>query len=450
LPVISISAIVIAALLLASFTVLRWRRVASIFRRFVFRRTSYDYRSIFREYLERFNAISERRELYPAILAACCRIMGASGASLIVRDSHDRFLMKATTGLRPFTFDVGELKPFLNWLEDERDVVAREDFVTNEDLKPIKSVGLRYFVQFNAEACAPLFVGGKLYGVINLGGRKCGDYDAEARDLLKLLAIQFAASIHNANLYQALVKQNRELAEASKLKTQMLDNLSHELRTPLTSIIGLSELMAEGGDGEVNDEQAEHLSIIRRSGERLLETVTSMFDLSKLEVNKVDLKVQKVNLDRIVESVAKNIDLNRHTKLEVNLDSETPGVYGDEKKLAQVMKQLLGNAAKFTRRGRITVDAEKCGEMLKVTVKDTGIGIPEERQGAIFDGFVQADGGTTRPYEGLGLGLTISKKLVELHGGRMWLTSKVNRGSEFSFTLPLNPIGVFGNGEPGA
>lgn len=446
LPVISVSAIIIAVLLLASFTVLRWRRVASVFRRFVIRRSSYDYSSIFKEYLQHFNAINERREMYPAILAACSRIIGASGASLIVRDSHDRFQMKATSGLRPFTFDVGELMPFLNWLENQRDVVAREDFVTNEELKSIKSVGLRYFVQFNAEACVPLFVGEKLYGVINLGGRKYGGYDAETRDLLNLLAIQFATSIHNANLYQALVKQNRELAETSQLKTQLLDNLSHELRTPLTSIIGLSELMAEGGDGEVNAEQVEHLTMIGRSGVRLLETVTSIFDLSKLEVNKVDLEVQKVNLDRVVEEVAKGIELNRHTKLEINLGSDTPGVYGDERKLAQVVKQLLGNAAKFTRRGKITVGAEKCGEMLKVTVKDTGIGIPQDRQGAIFDGFVQADGGTTRPYEGLGLGLTISKKLVELHGGRMWLTSKVGKGSEFSFTLPLKPVSIFGNG----
>jgi len=446
----SISAIVIAVLLAASFIVLRWRKVSSVLRRLALRRSSYDYRSIFREYLERFNAITERRELFPAILAACCRIVDASGASLIVRDSRDMFQMKATAGLRPFTFDVGELRPFLSWMEDDREVIAREDFVTNEGLKPIKSVGLRYFVQFNAEACVPLFVGEKLYGVINLGGRRRGVYDSDTRDLLKLLAIQFAASIHNANLYKALVKQNRELAETSQLKTQLLDNLSHELRTPLTSIIGLSELLAEGADGEVNAEQVEHLTTIRRSGLRLLETVTSIFDLSKLEVNKVSLDVQKVKLDRVVEDVARGIELNRHTKLEINLRNDTPGVYGDEKKLAQVMKQLLGNAAKFTRRGKITVGAEKCGEMLKVTVKDTGIGIPQDRQGAIFDGFVQADGSTTRPYEGLGLGLTISKKLVELHGGRMWLTSKVGKGSEFCFTLPLKPVGVFGNGGPGA
>lgn len=442
------TAIVIAVLLVASFMVLRWRAVASFFRRFVFRRSRYDYRSIFQEYLECFNAITERRDLYPAILSAACRIIGTSGATLVVRDARGRFQMKATHGLRPFSFDVEEFRPFLNWLQEHREVVARKDFVGRKELATIKSVGLRYFVQFNAEACVPLFVGEKLYGVINLGGRTGGSYDGETKDLLKLLAFQFTTAIHNANLYEALVRQNKDLQETSKLKTQLLANLSHELRTPLTSIIGLSELLAEGGDGEVNAEQIEHLSMIRGSGVRLLETVTAIFDLSKLEVNKLDMDVQKVNIDRIVENVAKGIPLNKYTKFVINLGSGTPGVFGDEHRITEVMKQLLGNAAKFTRRGKITVDAEKCGEMLKVTVKDTGVGIPADRQKDVFDGFVQADGGITRPYQGLGLGLTISKKLVELHGGRMWLTSKVNKGSEFSFTLPLKPVSIFGNDSP--
>lgn len=448
LPVVTTAAVVIAILLTVSFCVLRWRNATAFLRRFVFRRSRHDYRSIFHEYLERLGAITERRQLYPAILEAACRIVGTSGASLIVRDSQEKFQMKASRGLRPFTFDVEELTPLLDWLEESRETIAREDLVSRDDLSQIKNVGLRYFVQFNAEACVPLFVGDKLYGVMNLGERSGGGYDADTRDLLKLLAVQFATAIHNANLYEALVKQNRDLKEAAELKTQLLANLSHELRTPLTSIIGWSELMAEGGDGEVNAEQMEHISMIRRSGVRLLETVTAMFDLSKLEVNKLDLEVQKVNLDRIVQEVAKGLNLNKHTKLEINLNSETPGVYGDGKRLAEVMKQLLGNAAKFTRRGRITVDAQKSGEMLKVTVKDTGIGIPADRQKAIFEGFVQADGSMTRSYEGLGLGLTISKKLVELHGGRMWLTSKVGKGSQFSFTLPLKPVCIYGETPP--
>lgn len=446
LPAIASAAAILLVLLAASFCALRWRKLSSIIRRYVFRRRGYDYRAIFLEYLEHLGSIVERRELYPAILAAACRILRAKGASLIVRDASGHFQMKASHGLRPFSFDVKPLMPFLRWLEDFRGVVARQDFVEKKNLLSMKSDGIRYCVQLGAEACVPLFINNKLYGVINLGEREGGIYDAETRDLLRLLAVQFATAIHNANLYEALIRQNKDLLEASKIKTQVLANLSHELKTPLTSIIGLSELLAEGADGEVNAEQVEHLMMIHKSGVRLFETMTAMLDISKLEVNRLDLDVQKVKLDRLIQDVAREIEFNRHTKFETHISAATPGVYGDERRLAQVMKQLLGNAAKFTRRGRVTIDAEKCGEMLKVTVKDTGIGIAPDRQKAIFEGFVQADGSMTRGYEGLGLGLTISRKLVELHGGRMWLSSKPGKGSQFFFTLPLKPISIFGNG----
>ena len=118
-------------------------------------------------------------------------------------------------------------------------------------------------------------------------------------------------------------------------------------------------------------------------------------------------------------------------------------MYGDETRLKQVIKHLLDNAVKFTKRGKISVEAEKCGEMLKVSIKDTGIGIDKDKQKFIFEGFSQGDGSATREHDGLGLGLTISKKLVELHGGRMWLRSKIGKGSSFNFTLPLRPAAIY-------
>ncbi|MBN1283079.1 MAG: HAMP domain-containing histidine kinase [Proteobacteria bacterium] len=443
MPAISVIAPIIAALLAVMGCVLRWNEVSSLFRRFVLRRSRYDYRKIFQEYLERFNAITDRRELYPALLAAACRILSASGASLVIRDSSDRFQMKASCGLRPFGFDLASFASFLEWLESYRKIVTRKEFVSDKAVRAAKNDGLRYCVQFNAEACVPLFVSDRLYGVINLGERKKGGYDAETKDLLRLLAVQFATAIHNANLYQALIRQNRELQEAAHLKTQLLANLSHELRTPLTSIMGLAELMADGADGPLSEEQRGHLTLIRKGGERLLATVVSMMDLSRIEANKLELDVQKVNLRRLVSKIAEEIRLKRGLALENNLEDGTPGVFGDEKRLGQVIRHLLDNAVKFTDSGKISIGAKKCGEMLQVSIKDTGIGIPPEKQRAIFDGFVQADGGVTRSHEGLGLGLTISRKLVELHGGRMWLTSKVGAGSEFNFTLPLKPVGVF-------
>ncbi len=443
MPTIGVATSVLAALLIISGCILRWHTVWGFVRRFVLRRSRYDYRRIFQEYLERLGAITDRRELYPAILAAVCRVIGASGASVVVRDSRERFQMKASCGLRPFGFDLDSFSPFLEWLEANRRMVTRKDFVSDKSVRQVKSDGLRYCVQFNAEACVPLFVNDRLYGVINLGERKRGSYDAETRDLIRLLAVQFATAIHNANLYQALIKQNRDLHEASYLKNQLLANLSHELRTPLTSVIGLAELMEEGADGPVSEEQVGHLGLIRKGGERLLSTVIAMMDLSKIEANKLELDVQKVNLGKLVGKITDEIKLKKGTSIENNLDDATPGVYGDENRLGQVLRHLLDNAAKFTDRGKISIGAVKSGEMLHISVRDTGIGIPIDKQKRIFDDFVQGDGSMTRTHDGLGLGLTISRKLVELHGGRMWLTSKVGRGSEFNFTLPLKPIGVF-------
>ncbi len=446
MPAVVVGAGAVGFLLAASGLVLRWKEAVSLFRRTLLKSSRYNYRKIFGEYLERFNAISDRRELYPAILSSTCRILGASGASLIVRDVHDRFQMKAAYGLKPFSFGVDEVRPFLDWIEKRRQIVTRRDLVHSKQRAGIKSEGLYYFVQLNCEAAVPLFVNDRLYGVINLGGRSRGGYDAETRDLLKLMAVHFATAIHNATLYQALLRQNQKLQDASNFKTQLLANLSHELRTPLSSIIGLSELMAEGGDGQVNEEQVKHLSLIRQSGVRLLDTVTAMLDISKLESNRMELNVQKVNIGRVAQQVAGSVKTSGDTSIEVEMGEDTPGVWGDEARLRQVLKHLLDNAAKFTKRGKISLKAEKCGEMLKLSVRDTGIGIPKEAQKAIFEGFSQADGSKTRSHEGLGLGLAISRKLVELHGGRIWLSSQPGKGSEFYVTLPLKPIGVYGKG----
>lgn len=435
---------IVVSLLAAGICLIRRQALAAFLRRNILRRTQYDYRKIFGDHLERFNSITDRRELYPAILSATCKILDVPGASLIVRDAKDNFQMKSAHGLKPFSFKVEDIRPFLDWIEKHRKVVTRHDLVHLKSCAGIKSEGLCYFVQLGAEACVPLFVSERLYGVINLAAGNDGDLDGETRDLLKLMAVHFASAIHNANLYHALVRQNLELSEAARFKTQLLSNLSHELRTPLSGIIGLSELMADGGDGPVSADQLKHLSLIRQSGARLLDAVTAMFDISRLEVNRLNLHVQKVNIGRVVQQVAGNVRTNGETAFDIKMGEDTPGVYGDEKRLRQILKHLLDNAAKFTKRGKISVEAAKCGEMLKLSIKDTGIGIAENQQRSIFDGFKQADGGTSREHGGLGLGLAISKKLVELHGGRIWLTSKPGAGSEFSFTLPLKPIGVYG------
>ena len=447
IPTLITAASVVFLLLAASTILLRWDKVSIFVRRYILRRPQYDYHKIFRDYLERFNSINDRRELYPAILSAVCRILCAEGASLVVQDSKGALQLKAAHNLKPLGFEIEKLKDFCEWLVKNRRIVIRKDIVGNSKFKKIKGDALRWFVQFNAVAVLPLFVGDRLYGIVNLGERKTGGYDNETCQLLKLLGVQFATAIYNANLYQALLQQNIKLQESSKFKTHLLANVSHELRTPLTGVIGMSELMIEEADGRLNPDQKDHLELINKSGHRLLDTVNAMLDLSKLEVNKLGLDVQKINIAKLVSQVTQNVMPNKYTKLDIVMPNDTPGVYGDEQRLRQVFKHLIDNAVKFTKRGKISVNAEKCGEMLKVCVKDTGIGIDKEKQKAIFEGFCQADGSITREYEGLGLGLAISKKLVELHGGRMWLQSQIGKGSTFNFTLPLKPAGMYSDRE---
>lgn len=448
LPIIGIALAVLALVFTLCCAAYRWQCVVEAVRklyRFVCRRPHYDYHRIFASYTERFNAIRDRRKLYDEILDLSMRVVGADGASLLVKDAKGSFVVKASRGVKPFTFDVTEVQHFLDWFDLNRTLVTRRYLLNSKKCRDIKIEGLRYCVQFNAETCIPLFVEGRLFALLNLGARTSASYDRETRSLLSLMATQFATTIHNAHLYGELTKQSAKLQQASAFKNQLLSNLSHELRTPLNSIIGLSELIAEGGDGAVNQEQVTHLSMIRQSGMRLLDTVSAMLDISKIESNRLELNVRHLSVGRLVTDAAEKVKLSRETMLEVDLKDGVPGVYGDESHLRHVLRHLLDNAAKFTKRGKITINATKAGEMLRVCVKDTGVGIRKESRKHLFEGFYQEDGSHTREHEGLGLGLFISRKIIECHGGRMWMKSKLGRGSEFYFTLPLKPTGIPSN-----
>jgi signal transduction histidine kinase len=442
MPVILVSAGIVMVLLAAVVFYYRFEVISRFIRRYLLFRPQYDYHRIFMDSLERFDMIKNYQDLYPAILTATCRIVSAHGASLLIRDGDSHFQMAASQGLLPFSFHIDEVKGFLEWIEKKRVVVTRSQLVGQRSYASIKSEGLRYCIQFNAEACVPLFLGETLYGILHVGSRKSGSYDRGTCDFLRFLAAYFTTAIRTVDLNQTLMRERCKLEQAVEFRNRLLSNLSHELRTPLNSIIGLSEILEEGVDGPLTGEQLEHVSMIHRSGKRLLATVNSIVDLSKIEANHLELHVQKVNLRRLVGDLAESIPFNDHTKLSLNLGDEIPSVYGDEPWLKQVFWHLLDNAAKFTKHGKVSVGAQKCGEMLKVCIADTGVGIPEEKRDVIFQGFCQGDGSATREHEGLGLGLAISKKIVELHGGRIWFNSKVGHGSHFYLTLPLKPTGV--------
>jgi signal transduction histidine kinase/CheY-like chemotaxis protein len=250
-------------------------------------------------------------------------------------------------------------------------------------------------------------------------------------------------------LLDLLERANRELRELDKLKSTFLANMSHELRTPMNAIIGYTDLLLDGVDGPVNEEQEKSLTKVVTNARHLLQLINDVLDISKIEAGKVELEIKEIDLKWLIDSVTPTFEpLMRRTglNLTVTVDESVPLVYGDEDRLRQVLINLMGNAVKFTHQGGITISARLSdrgiapGEQplfAEVCVEDTGIGIKEEDIDRIFDKFVQVDLTTIRQYEGTGLGLSIVRGIVSLHKGMIWVTSTYEKGSKFCFTLPL-------------
>ncbi|HEU4341105.1 MAG TPA: HAMP domain-containing sensor histidine kinase, partial [Candidatus Binatia bacterium] len=219
-----------------------------------------------------------------------------------------------------------------------------------------------------------------------------------------------------------------------------LANMSHELRTPLNAIIGFSEVLGERMFGELNEKQAEYTEDILSSGRHLLSLINEILDLSKVEAGRMELEFSRFDLPLTIEN-ARTFVRERAIKhgitVDVALDDRLGEFVGDERKIKQILLNLLSNAVKFTPEGgRIGIDARKTDGAVEISVSDTGIGIAPEDQATIFEEFRQVGGDYAHKKEGTGLGLTLAKKFVELHGGRIWVESEIGKGSTFTFTLP--------------
>jgi signal transduction histidine kinase len=230
-----------------------------------------------------------------------------------------------------------------------------------------------------------------------------------------------------------------ELEATSRHKSEFLASMSHELRTPLNAIIGFSQVLQQKLFGDVNAKQEEYLQDILSSGNHLLSLINDVLDLSKVEAGQVELDVTELSLR---ESLERGVVMVREKaatggiRLSLDVADDVDVVCGDERRLRQVVFNLLSNAVKFTPPGgTVSVAAERIGRDVCVSVTDTGSGIAPEDQERIFEEFQQTDAGAAQR-EGTGLGLTLSKRLIELHGGRMWVESALGKGSRFAFTLP--------------
>jgi len=266
----------------------------------------------------------------------------------------------------------------------------------------------------------------------------------EAMDIAAAIARQTSIHLETLRLTEELQKRAQELKELDRLKSAFLANMSHELRTPLNSILGFTDVMLEGLDGDLTEYMDNDLRLIQKNGQHLLHLINDVLDMAKIESGRMNLHPETFNIHALLDevtSITSTLASEKNTVLFITEDSERDvEIYADDTRIRQVMINLVNNAIKFTTNGKIALQVSRLDSArILVSVKDTGLGIPPDHLEAIFEEFSQVDTSSTRKVGGTGLGLPISRRLIEMHGGRLWAESTgiEGEGSTFFVELPL-------------
>jgi len=294
--------------------------------------------------------------------------------------------------------------------------------------------------QWRRMMAAPLLKDGAVVGVLVMAWAEPGAVRRQELDLLKTFADQAVIAVQNVRLFNEIRDKSRQLEIANQHKSEFLANMSHELRTPLNAVIGFSEVLLDRMFGELNDKQEDYLKDIFSSGKHLLSLINDVLDLSKIEAGRMELDLGEFDAAQALGN-AMTLVRERAQTHGITLGLEVADGIGeiraDERKFKQILLNLLSNAVKFTPDGgQVTVRAALHGDDLEVAVQDTGVGISAEDQRVVFDEFKQVGRHYTNKHEGTGLGLSLTKRFVELHGGTLALQSQPGVGSTFTFTLP--------------
>jgi signal transduction histidine kinase/CheY-like chemotaxis protein len=397
-------------------------------------------------------------EVLTTIVTHAVQLSGTDGGSLMEFDeATGLFGVRAAYGTTPAVIEAlraTEIHLDRTWVG--RAARGREVLqIADLDAEPPPldpHLGLLHADGWRSLVAIPLVRPDRVVGALVVRRKSVGSFSDETCELLAAFASQSAVALTNARLYQQLEQQSAELAAASRHKSEFLASMSHELRTPLNAVIGFSEVLLERMFGELNERQDDYLRDIHAAGRHLLALLGDILDLSKIEAGRMELDITAFPMDDVIGQ-ALALVRERATLHGIRLSLEADGSLGtvsaDELRLKQVMLNLLSNAVKFTPDGgRVTVRAWRDGDEIDVTVTDTGIGIERADQDRIFDSFQQGERSASSS-EGTGLGLTLSRRIVELHGGRLWLTSSPGEGSTFGFAIPQPASAAATEPEPG-
>ena len=366
-----------------------------------------------------------------------------AGAIYVFDEARQEFKLRATYGMSDEMIialtdrHIGTGDAHIGPAATQRKPIQVAD-VTLEPAAPVNEINLRE--GYRALLIVPLLRPDHIVGALVVRRKAPGEFPQSTIDLLETFADQSVVAIQNANLFHEIEEKGKQLAIASQHKSQFLANMSHELRTPLNAILGYTELILDSIYGEVPEKAQAVLKRVESNGRHLLGLINDVLDLSKIEAGQLMLSLTDYSMKDVLYNVFSAVEpLANDKKLgfKVEAQPDMPKGHGDERRLTQVVLNLVGNAIKFSDTGAVIIKASATNGTFTVAVQDNGPGISKADQAKIFEEFQQADNSATKKKGGTGLGLSISRRIVEMHGGRLWVESEVGQGSVFQFSLPI-------------
>jgi signal transduction histidine kinase len=390
------------------------------------------------------NSTLDLETVLTTIVAKAVQLSATDAGAIYTFDrSRQEFRLRATHGMEePVIAAIRDRRIGAGETAIGRAAALRAPVQISDVLKETAPLVLDVVVQagYRALLFVPLLRPGEIIGALVVRRKQPGEFPQSTVDLLETFAAQSVLAIQNARLFREIEEKGRELEVASKHKSQFLANMSHELRTPLNAILGYTELILDSIYGEVPEKARAVMERVQRNGRHLLGLINDVLDLSKIEAGQLTLALGDYALGDVVNGVVAAVEplaSEKHLEFTAEVPPNLPSARGDERRLSQVLLNLVGNAIKFTDKGRVRIHAGLADGSFTVAVSDTGPGIAASDQARIFEEFQQADTSSTKHKGGTGLGLAIAKRIIEMHGGKLWVESTLGTGSTFFFRLPV-------------
>jgi signal transduction histidine kinase len=378
------------------------------------------------------------------IVSRAVELAQADGGAIYAYDAAERvFRLAEAHGFEPSVMEAIRATRIDEAGTQMEQAARNQEPLVIPDLAAVPNYPLRDIILsagFNSALVVPLVGPEGILGALVVQRKAKGPFPASTVGLMQTFAHQSVLAMHNAQLFHEVEEKGEQLALANEHKSQFFANMSHELRTPLNAVLGYTELIVDGLYGDIPDKAKEVLERVQVNGKHLLDLINDVLDLSKIEAGQLTLSREDYSMKSVVDSVVATTGSLAHSKglnLKAEVADPLPVGHGDERRLTQVLLNLVGNAIKFTDKGEVEIRAQALNGTFDVAVRDTGPGIAAQDQARIFEDFQQVDNSSTRYKGGTGLGLAIARRFVEMHGGTLTVDSAIGAGSTFHMRVPV-------------